>query len=60
MLGQRRRRWANIDTTLGECVVLAGFSRQMLTRILSTMVAVYNVWQALIIIPDIYLLLLLF
>ena len=23
-LGQRRRRWASIDTTLGECLVLAG------------------------------------
>ena len=24
MLGQRRRRWPNIETTLGECLVFAG------------------------------------
>ena len=24
MLGQRRRRWANIETTLGECPVFPG------------------------------------
>ena len=24
MLGQRRRRWANIETALGECPVFAG------------------------------------
>ena len=24
MLGQRRRRWPNIKTALGECLVLAG------------------------------------
>ena len=24
MLGQRRKRWANIDQTLGRCVVFAG------------------------------------
>ena len=26
MLGQRRRRWANIGQTLGRCVVFAGIS----------------------------------
>ena len=24
MLGQRRRRWANIEPALGECLVIAG------------------------------------
>ena len=24
MLGQRRRRWPNIETALGECLVFAG------------------------------------
>ena len=28
MLGQRRRWWPSIDPTLGQCLVLAGISRQ--------------------------------
>ena len=30
MLGQRRRRWANIGQTLGSCVVFAGLGRVQL------------------------------
>ena len=33
MLGQRRRRWTNIETELGECLVFAGY---VLARIFHT------------------------
>ena len=30
MLGQRRRRWASIETSLGKCLVLAGYAMTIL------------------------------
>ena len=32
MLGQRRRRWTNIGSTLGRCLVLAGYRQRITSR----------------------------
>ena len=31
LLGQRRRRWTNIEMTLGECLVFAGISNHVVS-----------------------------
>ena len=33
MLGQRRRRWTNIETAMGECLVFAGWSLDLFIRV---------------------------
>ena len=45
MLGQRRRRWANVKTTLFQCIVFAGVAENCKTKLTARFIDVESMWN---------------